>query len=163
MMRKISKHRGVAAIEFALGFIFFWYMCIAWVEMSFISYISGIGDLAIAEAAHVAKVSKSSDDFAALFRAELEKSHSLWRYVANSDNFSISVTYLDGFQSLVDYDPADCDSSDSDEVCGDAKSNIAVYHLTYDYSPIFNMFLNSNALFAREFIAVQEYKRETSL
>ena len=36
------KQTGVATIEFVLGFMAFWLMCMAWVEMSYLSYISAI-------------------------------------------------------------------------------------------------------------------------
>lgn len=50
-----SKQSGVATIEFVGGFFAFWLMCMAWVEMSFLSYVSSLGDLAIATAARETK------------------------------------------------------------------------------------------------------------
>lgn len=53
MIKKVRSfyQRGIASIEFALGFMAFWLMCMAWVEMSYLSYVSAISDLAISEAA----------------------------------------------------------------------------------------------------------------
>lgn len=50
-----NKQNGSASIEFVMGFMAFWFMCMAWVEMSYMSYISAINDLAISEVSRSAK------------------------------------------------------------------------------------------------------------
>ena len=49
------KQKGSASIEFVIGFMAFWFMCMAWVEMSYMSYISAVNDLAISEISRSAK------------------------------------------------------------------------------------------------------------
>ncbi|WPC76448.1 TadE/TadG family type IV pilus assembly protein [Vibrio porteresiae] len=165
----IKKQKGVAAIEFAMGFFFFWLMCAVWVEMSFLSYVSAIGDLAISQVAlHSKRVSSewssANDVFLADFESVIDNSDSLWRYVVDSDDFSYSIRYVASYEKLVDEDDT-CEVTDTSEsnstTCGNASNAaIAIYRIQYDASPIFNYFLDSNTLFSREAIVIQEYQRE---
>lgn len=161
-MFKRSKQKGVSTIEFAFGFIFFWYMCAAWVEMSFLSYISSIGDLAISRASQVAKKNEGdSENFIAIFNGILRQESSLWSYVASSNNFKAAVVYLDSFDELVNYDGS-CEPEDGETSteCGTASgAAIALYRFDYSYQPIFNIFLSDESLFSREMMVIQEYQR----
>jgi tight adherence protein E len=160
--------RGVATIEFAVGFIFFWYMCVAWAEMSFMSYISAVGDLAISNSAQIAKTYSGTGTeeelkakFLNIFQSELN-SGSLWRYVAKADNFIVSVQYVDTYDTLATIANS-CEPEDgkSSVTCGTAiDSALAIYRVSYDYTPMFNYFLDSNAIFSREMIVIQEYQRD---
>ena len=97
--RKI-KQRGVASIEFAIGFIFFWLMCVAWVEMSYLSFISSIGDLAISQAALHSKRAQNTDDFLEDFKSVLNRSDSFMRYVVDAKDFTYSIRYVKEFDKL---------------------------------------------------------------
>jgi len=161
-MFKRNKQKGVSTIEFAIGFIFFWYMCAAWVEMSFLSYISSIGDLAISRASQVAKKNEGdSTDFITIFNAILKQDSSLWSYAADSNNFKAAVVYLDSFSDLVDYDGScEPESGKTSIECGDPDgAAIALYRFDYSYKPIFNIFLSDESLFSREMMVIQEYQR----
>ncbi len=151
-----KKSKGVAAIEFAIGFLFFWYMIAAWVEMSFMSYVSAIGDIAISRASQVAKKYEGSsvDGFVMAFNDELKKQNSLWKYAVDSNDFFISVTYFDSFSDLLKYD-----ESSEEPVNNPTNSSIAIYKMTYSYHPVFNLFLDSDAIMSREMIVIQEYQR----
>ncbi|MHA2937456.1 TadE/TadG family type IV pilus assembly protein [Vibrio sp. RC27] len=162
MFRRIkNKQQGVSSIEFAMGFILFWYMCAAWIEMSFLSYISAIGDLAISRASQVAKKNEGdTEDFIQDFNAILQQSSSLWSYAANSNDFRITVQYLQSFEKLTQYDGSCGDSDESITECGEAEgAAIALYRFDYSYSPIFTTFLSDESLFSREMIVIQEYQR----
>jgi tight adherence protein E len=160
--------RGVATIEFAIGFIFFWYMCVAWAEMSFMSYISAVGDLAISHSAQVAKTYSGTGDedevknkFLEIFQTELESNDSLWRYVARANDFKLTVQYIDTYEKLTQVTPP-CLPEDDEQTksCGIAlNSAIAIYRISYNYTPIFNFFLYGDQLFSREMIVIQEYQR----
>ncbi len=157
-----KKNRGVAAIEFAIGFIFFWYMIAAWVEMSFMSYVSAVGDLAISSASQYAK-KYDSTDFATRFNQQLTgSSDSLWKNFINTSNYSTTVYYLDDFSDLttntLDCEPAE---DESNAECGTSSgSAIALYRVTYNYDPMFNFFLDSDLVFSREVIVIQENQRD---
>ncbi|MBF9002232.1 TadE/TadG family type IV pilus assembly protein [Vibrio nitrifigilis] len=165
MMRvfhKRQKQTGVASIEFAVGFIFFWLMCMAWVEMSYLSYVSAIGDLAISQAALHSKRLETSTEFLADFKSTLSKSDSLWKYVADADDFTYSIRYISSYDDLsqVTENCKNDDSEDNSAECGTASdSAIAIYHISYNAPPIFNYFLDGDTLFAREAIVIQEYQR----
>jgi tight adherence protein E len=161
-MFKLKKQKGVSTIEFAIGFIFFWYMCAAWVEISFMSYISATGDLAISRASQVAKTNEGDiSEFLTSFTTILQQDDSLWRYLSNSNSFSVSIQYLDTFDDLSTYDGS-CVVADgeSSAECGDADgAAIALYRLDYSYDPVFNLFLTDERIFSREMIVIQEYQR----
>ncbi|HCG7256518.1 TPA: pilus assembly protein [Vibrio parahaemolyticus] len=155
-----SKQSGVATIEFVGGFFAFWLMCMAWVEMSFLSYVSSLGDLAIATAARETK-KIDGDDYQAQFKTILQQQNSLWRYVVDANNFKTSIQYVKKLDDLHNYEKI-CLGENGDELnCNDAKNMaIAVYSISYDYTPIFNFFLNDKTVFAREAMVIQEYQRE---
>ncbi|MGX9418277.1 pilus assembly protein [Vibrio sp. WJH972] len=161
-MLRHKKQSGVSTIEFAIGFIFFWYMCAAWLEMSFLSYISSVGDLAISRASQVAKKNEGdSSDFLSLFNGVLQQEGSLWGYVADSNNFRVSIRYLETFDALATYDGI-CEpiSGATTVECGTPEgAAIALYRFDYSYSPIFSTFLADENLFSREMIVIQEYQR----
>ncbi|WBA11234.1 pilus assembly protein [Salinivibrio kushneri] len=158
-----NRHSGVATIEFVGGFFAFWLMCAAWVEMSFMSYVSALGDLAISRAAQHAKKQKT-EDFLSVFQQTLNDDSSLWHALIDVDNYRISVRYVDEYNTLATITEG-CESEDEDDretVCGEPeKAPIAIYNVSYDYQPTFNLFLDKNTLFSREMIVIQEYQRET--
>ncbi len=57
-----KRIRGVASIEFALGFMAFWMMCMFWGEVSYMSFVSAVTDITISEAARESKKSEQSYD-----------------------------------------------------------------------------------------------------
>lgn len=160
---KRKKIMGIASIEFAMGFILFWYMCAAWMEMSFMSYVSSLGDLAISRAAQVAKKNEgSSNSFSTVFNNALKEDGSIWQYVVDSENFSSAVIYLKTYEELTNYDGT-CEPEEGATTveCGDADgSAIAIYRINYSYTPLFNYYLADESMFSREMIVIQEYQRE---
>lgn len=159
MRRNVAKQQGVAAIEFALGFFAFWLMCMAWVEMSYMSYISAIADLAISEASREAKLQDS--DYITAFQNTLKKSDSIWAGVVDSGNFRISIRYLAEVKDLAEYkDPCLADKNNPVHECGVAiNSAIAIYRIDYDFNSIFSYFMDKTTVFSREVIVIQEYQR----
>lgn len=156
-----KKQRGVASIEFVLGFMAFWLMCSAWVEMSYMSYVSSLGDLAISQAARESK-KLDSTDFLTKFDQVLKQSDSLWARIVDSKRFQFSVRYLKSFDELTKVKDACIPAKDeTKQECGIAKgAAIAVYRISYNYQPIFNLFLDADNVFSREMVVIQEYQRE---
>ncbi len=155
-----EKQSGVASIEFALGFLMFWLMCMVWVEMSYMSFVSAINDVAIAEASRSAKVS-SQGNYEQIFEQVLKNKHSIWQHIANSESFRISVQYVTDMDQLVSLeDKCVVPEGQSSIECGEAsKSAIAIYRTDYDYQPIFAYLLSGESVFSREVIMIQEYER----
>ncbi|WP_322803381.1 TadE family protein [Vibrio alfacsensis] len=156
---KVKSQRGVASVEFAIGFFAFWLMCMAWVEMSYMSYVSAINDLAISEISRTAK--KSSDDYMDIVQEVLHRENSIWNQVIDGDHFKVSIQYLDNIGDLTDF-TGQCDLVEEDlsKECGEADSAaIAVYHIDYAFQPIFSYFLGLDGLMSREMLVVQEYER----
>lgn len=168
------RQKGVVSVEFALGFILFMYMVLGWAEIGFMSYISAMGDYAISEATRVAKANFRRTDGAAAYEAKLEEALGqtlLGDYF--KDNFVVNVEYLkqDGLASLSQEEcefiqDIDGNWTTSCEVTGntDGRANpIAVYQVSYDYTPVFTSFFvgGDKSIFSREVIAIQEYERCT--
>lgn len=154
-----SKQRGVASIEFAIGFFAFWLMCMAWVEMSYISYISGINDLAISEVARTAK--KGTGHYLDTVQEVLHRERSIWNLVADGDKFQVTIHYAETLEGLANI-TEQCVISGDQKVkeCGDAQhSALAIYRIDYRFTPVFSYFFTANNLMVREMIVVQEYER----
>ncbi|MEZ8040440.1 TadE/TadG family type IV pilus assembly protein [Vibrio sp. 1F263] len=153
------KQKGVASIEFAVGFFAFWLMCMAWVEMSYISYISAINDLAISEVARTAK--KGSGNYLDTVDKVLHREGSIWNQVVNGDNFQVTIHYSKNLSELASItDQCSISGSQKFKECGDAdNSALAIYRINYRFSPIFSYFFTTQNLMSREMIVVQEYER----
>jgi tight adherence protein E len=138
----------------------FWLMCSAWIEMSYMSYVSSLGDLAISEATQQTKV-LNSNLFLAKFQQVLRQQNSLWRYLVDSSQFRASVRYVKTFADLSRVKDACVPRGGSRMTeCGNADgAAIAIYRISYSYHPVFYLFLDSDSVFSREMIAIQEYQR----
>ncbi|MGR5166211.1 TadE/TadG family type IV pilus assembly protein [Vibrio astriarenae] len=162
----LRKTKGIGTIEFVMGFMLFWWMCMAWVEASFMSYVSALGDLAVSEAARATKV-REDEDYTAVFNSVINNSDSLWAGIVSSNNFKMDVDFVATVSELHGYDATTCGwmvPADSDDPCYNIKSPddkaIAIYRVNYEYTPMFNYFLDSKKLFLREAIVIQEYERD---
>ncbi|MEZ9438817.1 TadE/TadG family type IV pilus assembly protein [Vibrio atlanticus] len=153
------KQKGVASIEFAVGFFAFWLMCMAWVEMSYISYISAINDLAVSEVARTAK--KGSGNYLDTVDKALHREGSIWNQVVNGDNFQVTIHYSKNLSELASItDQCSISGSQKFKECGDAdNAALAIYRINYRFSPIFSYFFTTQNLMSREMIVVQEYER----
>ncbi|CAM3794702.1 hypothetical protein VA7868_03104 [Vibrio aerogenes CECT 7868] len=162
---------GIATIEFVLGFMAFWWVCMAWVEMSYMSYVSALSDYAVSEAARIAKLDDSNDcqsegcqtAYLQLFQSALQDQQSLWARFIDTSDFTFSIQYVKDQQALAQLGDNDCtvNTGESIKECGTAHhSTIAVYRVNYRYQPMFNYFLDSAQLFTREAIVIQEYERD---
>ena len=158
------KQKGSATIEFSIGFFFFWLMCAFWIQVSMLSYISGIGDLAIAQASLHSKRLANSTEFLADFQRVLADNDSLWSYVVQQDNFRYSIRYLNSFDelsALTDKCEPDTDSDAIGIECGSSEgAAIAVYRIDYNAPKIYDYFIDTETLFSRETIVIQEYQRD---
>lgn len=155
-----SNQKGFATIEFVLGFMAFWLMCMAWVEMSYLSYVSAIGDLSVSEAARQAK--KSEENYQQVFHNAIHDSDSLWSSLLSESNFRLSVQFLKDIDALKAYEEV-CEADEDQPVvtCGEQfQSSIAIYRVQYNFSPIFTYFLDTGSLLTREVIVIQEYERD---
>ncbi|SHO56530.1 TadE/TadG family type IV pilus assembly protein [Vibrio quintilis] len=171
LLTKRYRHSGVATIEFVLGFMAFWWVCMAWVEMSYMSYVSALSDYAVSEAARISKLDDSNDcqsgscqtTYFQLFQNALQNQQSLWARFIDTSDFTFSIQYVENQQALEQLGDSYCpvNSGSSFSECGTARhSTIAVYRVNYRYQPIFNFFLDAEQLFIREAIVIQEYERD---
>lgn len=164
-----ARLKGVVAIEFAIGFLAFWMICLVWMEMSYIAYVSALGDVMITKASSYAK--RGETGFKKAFDDTLKDQDSIWSYLVSQSNFKTSIRYVktfDGLAAVTDFCEDECDKPDTTK---GEKAPIAIYQVTYDYTPIFATFLlNRNAdtetdspvekLFSREMIVIQESQLE---
>ncbi|MDN3681424.1 pilus assembly protein [Vibrio tapetis subsp. quintayensis] len=156
----MKRNNGVVTIEFALGFGFFWLMVVAWVEISMMSYVSAISDLAISEASRQAK--KETSSYISAFYQVLNESNSIWKNLVDEENFSASVRYVNTLEDLVAVANT-CAVAEGNQTntCGtESNSAIAIYSISYNYHTVFAFFLDTESVFSREVIVVQEYERD---
>lgn len=161
-----SSTRGVAALEFVAGFFSFWLMCLFLAEVSYISYVSALGDLMITRATRNTKLVKDEQTFSQAFNDALKEQDSLWKYLVSSQGFQRSIRYVDKFEDLENVtDSCMPKDGESSAECNKPKENeqlaIAIYRVSYNYTPIFSSFVGSQkSVFSREMIVVQEYQRD---
>lgn len=156
----MKRHNGVVTVEFALGFGLFWMMVVAWMEMSMMSYVSAISDLAISDASRQAK--KETSSYISAFYQVLNESDSIWKNLVDEENFSASVRYVNSLDDLVAVANT-CAVAEGSQTntCGtESNSAIAIYSISYDYKSVFTYFLETESVFSREVIVVQEYERD---
>lgn len=158
-----NKESGVAAVEFALGFLAFFMMIVLFIEISYMSYISAVTDLMISKASRQSKLYSESEDFISVFESTLNSDGDIWRFLVSEENFRFSIRYLEDFDSLSNVEdaclPTNEDGDSTNGVCGEAAAApIAIYRISYHYSPIFDFYPDS--FFTREVISIQEYQRD---
>ncbi|QUM81962.1 pilus assembly protein [Moritella sp. 5] len=158
MYKSSRPQRGVASIEFALGLFPFWLLVCVWVEMSYVSYIAGLTDLALAESARAVK--KENVRYVDAFKKNIKSNSTLWSKFLDINNFKMSVHYLADIQALMNVTSV-CQPDESEfKECGTAyNSAIAIYRVEYKYKPIFNYFFSDDQVLVRELIAIQENER----
>lgn len=144
-----SKQKGVATIEFAIGFMAFWAMCMVWAEMSYMSYISAVGDLAIATTARDVRTLDSG--YEAAFEQALAASNSIWPTIFKTGEFTVNVCYLQTVAALA-VNPLQCQNTPTNHP-------IAIYNISYNYNALFTSFISATTLFSREVIVIQENQR----
>lgn len=159
LTNSLKKQCGVVSIELALGFVTFWFICILWVEMSYVSYVSAMGDMMISHASSQAKRGEDVD-FKVAFEESLTQSDSLWgNFIGDGSDFESCVYYVQSYTALksLDSDTDICDQGDD----ADDTSPIAIYQVSYGFTPIFTTFLGSTPdVFLREMIVIQESQLE---
>ncbi|NOH36015.1 TadE family protein [Vibrio chagasii] len=160
MKRTKNRIQGVVSIEFALSFMVFWVICMGWVEMSYMSYVSAICDLVLSESVREAKV--NNEAYQAAFRNALTNSGSLWGRLVDPNKFKLSIQYINSvneLQRLV----KPCLVPDGNSVfeCGqETLRAIAVYRIEYDFQSISTYLMDASSVFSREAIVIQEYERD---
>ncbi|MCG9748881.1 pilus assembly protein [Vibrio brasiliensis] len=170
---RINKQKGVASIEFGLGFMAFFLMCMLWAEIGYIAYVSSVNDLAIAEAAREAKkinpnaTSKSAQtSFMQTFKAVIREQSGLMGGVINPDDYRLTVHYYATLDELAAHsgeisDQCTQDDAQTETECGEPNnSSLAIYQIRYDYEPMLSFFMDGSNTFTREVIVIQEYERD---
>lgn len=165
------KQKGIASVEFAVGFGAFFLLCITWIEIGYLAHVSAVTDVAIAEAAREAKVASldhgnrqgSPQSFMRIFKHVVTEETERYGGLVDNDKFRFTVQYLDSVDDLERYQ-GDCRSKDdtAPEIeCGRSKhSALALYAVEYDYTPIFSNLIADPSVLRREVIVIQEYERD---
>lgn len=160
MKRNKNLIKGVVSIEFALGFMVLWIICMGWVEMSYMSYISAICDVLLSESVREAKV--NSEGYRVAFRTALANSSSLWGSLVDPNKFKLSIQYIDSVNELHQLvEPCLVPDGDSVFECGqESMRAIAVYRIEYDFQSVSTYLMDASSVFSREAIVIQEYERD---
>jgi tight adherence protein E len=149
---KIGRNRGVATIEFTIGFIAFWFVCMAWAELSYMSYVSAVTDSIVSEAARESKV--AGGNYESLFQQVVSENDSIWSGTINPNKFELSVNYFSNLEYLVGLKnlcKGTCTRSND--------AAIALYRLEYQYSGMLTSLFKPGYMFSREVIVIQENER----
>ncbi|EEX34231.1 MULTISPECIES: TadE family protein [Vibrio] len=159
---RVSLHRirGVASVEFALGFMLFWAICMGWVEMSYMSFVSAVCDVVLSESVRESKV--QAEDYRQVFTQALSEASSVWGSLVDPSQFKLSIQYLDSVGELEQLEKP-CLVPDGEVVfeCGnETMQAIAVYRIDYDFYSFSSYFLDTSNIFSREAIVIQEYERD---
>ncbi|BDU45453.1 pilus assembly protein TadE [Vibrio nigripulchritudo] len=135
-------------------------MCMLWVEMSYMSFVSAVTDITVSQAARESK--KSQDGYDKVFQKVVNDSGSVWGNMIDPKKLKLSVHYLKSVRELENLtDPCQIPKNTNLATCGnESNSAIAVYRMDYDFSPIFTFLMDNNSLFRREVIVIQEYERD---
>lgn len=157
-----KRSRGSITVEFSLGFLTFWLMIMCWVEMSYLSYVNAISDLAIAEISRSSK--RLSDDYGQHVIARITEDNVIWRNLVDKDNFRLSMRHYADIQTLFDDDfREECSPTEGEQIasCGQVKGGvITIYSLSYQMNTIFSYFVTDGMSIRREVMVVQEYERD---
>ncbi|MFV8413597.1 TadE family protein [Vibrio owensii] len=156
----MKKQKGVASIEFALGFFVFWLCCVAWMEVNYLSYVSSTVDSVASHSAREAK--KSSFGYEAVVKEVIQKESESWGGLIDENKFKGTIHYLKNRSEIAtavcDLEPA------AGEIlaCGEPEdSSLAIYTISYEFNSIFSHFAaNLDNLLKREMIIIQEYERD---
>ncbi len=161
-MKKHYHHqKGSVSVELAMGFFGFWLMMMAWVEMSYLSYVNAITDLAIAEIGHSSK--RENTDYHEAVLSRMTSENALWRFLVDEDKFTLSIRYYTNIGDFLDFDGKECIKDEGTEInlCGEPEDRaIAVYGLSYEFKSIFSYFITKGLDIHREVMVVQEYERD---
>lgn len=161
-----KNQKGVVALEFIAGFFTFWLMCLFLAEVSYVSYVSALGDLMISKATRNTKLVKDEQTFSQAFNDALNEQNSIWKHLVSEQGFQRSIRYVETFDDLEQVTdsciPEDGESSvECNKPDEDEQVAIAIYRVSYSYKPIFSSFFGSQeSVFSREMIVVQEYQRD---
>lgn len=158
--KNLNKQKGVASIEFALGFFVFWLCCVAWIEVNYLSYVSSTVDMVASESVREAK--KSSFGYETVVKDVIQKQSESWGGLVDAEKFKGTIHYLKDRSELAtavcDLEPA------AGEIlwCGEpAGSSLAIYTISYEFNSIFSHFAaNLDSLLKRKMIIIQEYERD---
>ena len=157
-LRKYNK--GVASIEFVFGFMAFWAMCVCFIELSYLSFISSINDLIITESVRESKINQGN--YKDSFKKLVNENSEIWFGIIDENKFRMSIYYIDSISKLESTtEPCAVIEGESFTQCGNPiGSEIAIYNIEYQYNPIFNYLLNDEFILKREVLSIQEYERD---
>ncbi|MDC5707543.1 pilus assembly protein [Vibrio europaeus] len=172
-MRILRKQRGVASIEFGLGFMAFFLMIMLWAEMGYLAYVSSANDLAIAEASRSAKTTNMAasrgsqqTQFMTEFKRIIREQAGVLGNIIDPDRYKLTVHYFASIEELGQHNGAIDDTcsqneSQSEAECGNpTDSALAIYRVEYDYTPMLAFFMQGSSSLTREVVVIQEFERD---
>ncbi len=169
MKKRSSKRQssGVVAIEFAIGAFAFFMMIFYWMEVSYMGFVSAMVDYSVTVASRHAKMSETND-YKAVFQKILTETDSPWAAFLDSNKFTMTNHHygsIDGLGCGYTPDNDECKSGGSgDSSVDNARDKpLAIYRVSYPYSPLFAQLFFDGAgsmTISREVITIQEYQRD---
>lgn len=145
---KRRKEHGVVSIEVAIGIFPLLLMFFAWMEISYMGYVSSLVDYAISEGARQSKaaVAGASEkdttkiNYGPIFKSVINNDNSLWSGFVDLSKFKFTNFH---YKNIVDLDKT-CNEPEECNLDSELKAYqapIAVYQLSYEYNPIFGVFI----------------------
>ena len=153
---KYNYHRqkGIASIEFALGFIVLWFITVMIMDIGLRNYTVAVVNFAASEVTRDIKVLEidSEDKFEKEFRKKLkENAFSLWGVMSQNDEFIVDMKLYPNIAALAQDHYIKTQHA--------SQAPIASYQLTYNYKPLIRLGSYTSFPIHREVIAVQEFAR----
>lgn len=112
---KRRKEHGVVSIEVAIGIFPLLLMFFAWVEISYLGYVSSLVDYAISEGARqskavAAKMDSGKVNYETIFKNVVRESNSVWAKFVDVENFTLKNYHYQNIKDLNAecFKPEDC-------------------------------------------------------
>lgn len=157
MKRSHRLQKGVASIEFALGFIVLWFMTVMIMDIGLRNYTVAVVNFAASEATRDVKVRhfETESEFEKYFEKVLsENAFSLWGALNHDSELTVDMKQYPNIDALVGERQLMNQSI--------ASAPIASYLITFNYKPLITLGDYTSFPIKREVIAVQEYGRRES-
>lgn len=168
-MKKANRNTGVVSIEFAMGFFFFMLLFFVWAQIAYMGYVSGLIDYTLAKTARDTRDSvptkANEDSYKQQFLLFLKEDAGIWGRLVDYNNFSVKSYFYDDVVDLADSCKKVEDKKqqknclESTQATSQMNAPIAVYQVSYHFSPLLRLFLSDPISLKREVFVVQEYER----
>ncbi|AQS38110.1 TadE-like protein [Shewanella psychrophila] len=130
-----SKRRqlGVISIEFAIGSIVMFLVTFGIFEISRLIYVINLTESALRESSRDTRVwdgERTGELYGQRMTQMFEKKGEIWHLLVDPSRYQLSISYFESLQDLID-------NKSSGTQAKQQRSPLALYEISYDYTPMF--------------------------